>query len=136
MTDTVFTTPKSQAGNLILEKASEQSSPQIHQVVRHGNSLLMEAQFLELVSNIRALHISNRDLKEALKEDPNDLDFLQALKENKYIILRKREEVLRLVFDMKRAGANIDVPDDIIAMKIDLPKDEANDANEGEGVYL
>ena len=112
----------------------------------------MEATYLELVSNTRALYESNQQLEEALKEDPDDIDFRQAIKENKYIILRKRDQIVRLVVDMKRMGANIDVPDDIRDMKLDLTEppqegrtaemgtitetDTATPADEGEGVYL
>mmetsp|Transcript_20148 Transcript_20148/g.49417 ORF Transcript_20148/g.49417 Transcript_20148/m.49417 type:complete len:148 (-) Transcript_20148:272-715(-) len=88
--------------------------------VTQGNLLLMEATFLELVSNIRALTQSNQDLEEALVAEPNDLDFSQALKENKYIILKKRQQLLNLVTDMKRMGANIDIPSDIQQMNLDL----------------
>jgi len=88
--------------------------------VARGNLLLMEATFMEIVSNIRALVSSNQDLEEALVADPHDLDFQQALKENRYIILKKRQQLVNLVTDMKRMGANIDVPDDIQQMHLDL----------------
>ena len=67
---------------------SSSQYPQQQQLmeVTQGNLLLMEATFLELVSNIRALAKSNRDLDEALIADPDDLDFLQALKENRHFI--------------------------------------------------
>lgn len=122
----------------------EPKSQQSIQEVSQGNPLLMEATFLELVSSIRALHRSNGELEEALNHNPNDVDFLLAVKENKYIILRKREEILRLVVDMKRMGANTDVPDDIRDMKIDMtPKQQPNTApppssseEQEAGVYL
>ena len=40
-----------------------------------GNPQLMEAQFLQLVSSIRALVSSNEQLRDALMETPNDVDF-------------------------------------------------------------
>jgi hypothetical protein len=83
-----------------------------------GNPQLMEAQFLQLVSSIRALASSNLQLKEALLETPDDADFHSAVKENKYLILKKRSLLVNLVTDMKRMAVNIDVPDDIRNMKV------------------
>ena len=77
-----------------------------------GNPQLMEAQFLQLVSSIRALASSNLQLREALLEE-DDVDFHSAIKENKYLILKKRSLLVNLVTDMKRMSVNIDVPDDI-----------------------
>mmetsp|Transcript_8207 Transcript_8207/g.10718 ORF Transcript_8207/g.10718 Transcript_8207/m.10718 type:complete len:146 (+) Transcript_8207:102-539(+) len=77
-----------------------------------GNPQLMEAQFLQLVSSIRALASSNQQLREALLEE-DDVDFHSAIKENKYLILKKRSLLVNLVTDMKRMSVNIDVPDDI-----------------------
>lgn len=112
-----------------------------------GNLLLMEARFTELISNIRALANSNKELEEALVDTPGDLDFLQAIRENKVIIQRKREQTLQLVVDMRRGGAKIDVPDDIRDMSVDFtPKrgeifvitsaDESNSNSGNEGLYL
>lgn len=84
------------------------------------NLMLLEATFMEIVSNIRALVRSNQDLEEALSADPKDLDFLQALKENRYIILKKRQQLMLVVTDMNRMGANIDIPSDIQDMQMDL----------------
>lgn len=142
-----MTTPRNEAGGLVMSKPSKPADPQqLLREVTQGNLLLMESTFLELVSNIRALDRSNGELEEALIEDPGDVDFLLAVKENKYIILRKREELLRLVVDMKRMGADMDVPDDIRDMKLDMtPKQETDDVappseeqeEEAEaGVYL
>jgi hypothetical protein len=78
-----------------------------------GNPQLMEAQFLQLVSSIRALASSNLQLREALLETPHDVDFQSAIKENKYLILKKRSLLVNLVTDMKRMAVDIDVPDDI-----------------------
>eukprot|EP00980_Cylindrotheca_fusiformis_P014427 scaffold3844_cov105-Cylindrotheca_fusiformis.AAC.3 len=139
-----MTTPRNQAGSLVMSKP-EPKEQSLREEATQGNLLLMEAAYLELVSSIRALYKSNEALEEALKENPHDLDFLQAVKENKYVLLRKREETLRLVVDMKRMGADIDVPDDIQKMSIDVtPKEEeANTATtplasveEEVGVYL
>jgi hypothetical protein len=79
----------------------------------HGsNPQLMEAQFLQLVSSIRALASSNLQLREALLEE-DDADFHSAIKENKYLILKKRSLLVNLVTDMKRMSIDMDVPDDI-----------------------
>lgn len=103
------------------------SHSQQHQLleVTQGNVLLMEATYLELISNMRALHSSNQALEEALETDPNDSDFQQALKENKYILLKKRQQTVNLVTDMKRMGVNIDVPMDIQRMQLDLKRTTA-----------
>jgi hypothetical protein len=139
-----MTTPRNQAASLVMPKPDPES-----QEAPQGNPLLMEATFLELVSSIRALHRSNGELEEALKKDPDDLDFSLAVKENKYIILRKREETLQLVVDMRRMGASIDVPEDILDMKLDMtptqqpntpsplpPLEETPLEEEQAGVYL
>lgn len=81
-----------------------------------GNLQLMEARFLELSSNIRALNNSNQQLKEEL-EEADDPDFRMAIDENAKVIRKKRREILDVVVDMKRMGANIDVPDDIQTMQ-------------------
>ncbi|CAJ1936027.1 unnamed protein product [Cylindrotheca closterium] len=122
--------------------------------VAQGNLLLMEATYLELVSNIRALVQSNQDLEEALTAEPNDLDFQQAVKENTYIVLKKREQLVNLVTDMRRMGGNIDIPPDIQQMNLDLKGtagdvtqepvvannlvrvEEEGTGGEEEGVYL
>mmetsp|Transcript_2190 Transcript_2190/g.3255 ORF Transcript_2190/g.3255 Transcript_2190/m.3255 type:complete len:137 (+) Transcript_2190:143-553(+) len=79
-----------------------------------GNLMLMEARSQQLLSSIRALIRSNKDLNDALIETPNDSDFLDAFSENHVIILKQRTALLNLVIDMKRQGADIDVPEDIV----------------------
>jgi hypothetical protein len=91
----------------------------------HGsNPQLMEAQFLQLVSSLRALASSNLQLLEALLETPDDVDFLLAVKENKYLILTKRSLLVHLVTDMKRMSIDMDVPDDIRDMAVVVPEQE------------
>ena len=79
-------TPKSQAGSLVMAKPSSSDGSSIQ---NDGNVLLMEARMTELVSNIRALDDSNKQLEEALVDEPNDIDFVQAIKENKELIQKK-----------------------------------------------
>lgn len=129
----------------LLEKSINSISDPLMDDSTTGNLLLMEARFTELISNIRALANSNKELEEALVDTPGDLDFIQAIRENKVIIQRKREQTLQLVVDMRRGGAKIDVADDIRGMSVDItPKrgeifvissaDESNSGN--EGLYL
>ena len=84
------------------------------------NVMLLEAQFLELASSIRALLRSNQQLLEALVDSPGDSDFMTAILENRVVIRKQRQILIDLVADMKRAGANMDVPDDIR----DIPEDD------------
>jgi hypothetical protein len=88
-------------------------------VLDSGNLMLMEARFLQLVSSIRALVRSNEDLEEALKDSPEDGDFLAAISENKLVIGKNRKYLLDLVMSMKRLGGNIDLPDDIRDLNIE-----------------
>ena len=50
-------------------------------------------------------------------EEADDPDFRMAIDENAKVIRKKRREILDVVVDMKRMGANIDVPDDIQTMQ-------------------
>lgn len=83
-----------------------------------GNVQLMEARLTELLSSLRALYRSNQELAEALKSDPSDDDFRQALDENWTTMRRQRELSMELVRDMKARGSNIDMPEDICDMNI------------------
>ena len=83
-----------------------------------GNVQLMEARLTELLSSLRALYRSNQELAEALKSDPSDDDFRQALDENWTTMRRQRELSMELVRDMKARGTNIDMPQDICDMNI------------------
>lgn len=113
-----------------------------------GNVQLMEARLTELFSSLRALYRSNQELAEALKSDPNDDDFRQALEENWATMRRQRELAMDIVRDiMKGQGTIIDMPQDICDMNIpawkhppphqsqEEEKQQASEAG-GEGVYL
>mmetsp|Transcript_25695 Transcript_25695/g.71785 ORF Transcript_25695/g.71785 Transcript_25695/m.71785 type:complete len:138 (+) Transcript_25695:123-536(+) len=85
-----------------------------------ANFLLLEAEYLQIVSSIRALFSSNMELKEALKAEPTDPDFQQAVRENVEILQKKRRALLQLVTDMRRQGGTmLDVPPDIQNMDIE-----------------
>eukprot|EP00546_Thalassionema_frauenfeldii_P018512 CAMPEP_0178902202 /NCGR_PEP_ID=MMETSP0786-20121207/4474_1 /TAXON_ID=186022 /ORGANISM="Thalassionema frauenfeldii, Strain CCMP 1798" /LENGTH=133 /DNA_ID=CAMNT_0020573443 /DNA_START=107 /DNA_END=508 /DNA_ORIENTATION=- len=113
-----------------------------------GNLMLMEARYQELVSSIRALIRSNKELNDALVDTPNDTDFLEAVSENRGVILKQRTMLLKLVLDMRRQGADMDVPEDIVRESNEIQKEviaasspvvsqEAVDATSGEeGIYL
>ncbi|KAG7340169.1 cobalamin synthesis protein CbiX [Nitzschia inconspicua] len=85
-----------------------------------GNVQLMEARLLELSSSLRALYRSNRDLEDALLEAPNDRDFMEAISENKALMTKQKKELTQVVRSMKNLGANVEVPDDIQVMDIDI----------------
>lgn len=114
-----------------------------------GNVQLMEARLTELYSSLRALYRSNQELLEALKMDPNDQDFLEAVEENWTTLRKQRELAMELVRDAQNQGAKaIEMPEDIINMNIPAwreqphqPKEEneeeekAGESSE-QGVYL
>jgi hypothetical protein len=58
------------------------------------SSLLLRAMIEELTNQINALERSQRELADALVEEPDDADFLVAVQENEVILARKREELV------------------------------------------
>lgn len=106
-----------------------------------GNVQLMEARVMELFSSLRALYRSNQELTEALKSDPIDSDFAEALEENWVTIRGQRELATEIVRDMKARGSNVDMPQDICDMEIPAWKERKEEEKEQtsgteEGVYL
>jgi hypothetical protein len=52
-----------------------------------------------------------------LEESPDDDDFQLALRENVHVISKQRTELIFLVTDMRRQGADTDVPSDIVLLQ-------------------
>lgn len=71
-----------------------------------GNMKVMEIRALmdELDNQIEHLQRSQKELIDALDENPTDTDFIDALSENEVVIRRKRE----MLIDMKNELCRID----------------------------
>jgi len=118
------------------------------------SALILDAKLGELCSSIRALARSNDELREALKEQPDDLDFITAIHENEEIIVKRREAAAELVRHLRKAGIDADLPEDVLQMQMEWKgsseggaekkgNDADNDedpentsADSGEGLYL
>lgn len=83
------------------------------------SALLLDAKLGELCTSIRALARSNDELREALKEQPGDRDFIVAIHENEEIIIKRRETAAELVKRLRKAGIDADLPEDILNMKME-----------------
>lgn len=105
---------RSRAGSLVVKKPKKEP---FEERSDGGNLQLMEAKLLELYSSIRKLHASNQELQDALEESPGDEDFIDARKENAAVIQKQRSLAMELITDMKRQGAQIDLPADISALQ-------------------
>ncbi len=78
------------------------------------NAQLMEARICQLISSLRALTRSNKELEAALLEDPEDYDFISAVKENRDVIHKQLQLVMALAHKMKEVGIrNYQLPNDI-----------------------
>ena len=101
------------------------------------SALLLDAKLGELCTSIRALARSNDELREALKEQPGDRDFIVAIHENEEIIIKRREAAAELVKRLRKAGIDADLPDDILNMKMEwkgsIGSGEVECDQEGEG---
>ena len=100
------------------------------------SALLLDAKLGELCTSIRALARSNDELREALKEQPGDRDFIVAIYENEEIIVKRREAAAELVKRLRKAGIDADLPDDILNMKMEWKgsiSSEVECDQEGEG---
>lgn len=101
------------------------------------SALLLDAKLAELCTSIRALARSNDELREALKEQPGDRDFIVAVHENEEIIVKRREAAAELVKRLRKAGVDADLPEDILNMKMEwkgsIGSDEVEDDQEGDG---
>ena len=78
------------------------------------NAQLMEARICQLISSLRALVRSNKELEAALLEEPEDYDFISAVKENQNVIHKQLQLIMTLANKMKQVGIhNYQLPDDI-----------------------
>ena len=110
---------RDQAGSLVMPRPPSKTATTAASNAKNevaecgGNVLLLEARLCEITSSIRALLRSNEDLDEALRDAPNDPDFLQAVEENKIAIRRQGRVAESLVNEMKTKGAKVDLEEDI-----------------------
>lgn len=142
MASNLHSASRSQAGSAVLER------PDPDRRTDGGNVQLMEARITELYLSLRALYRSNQELLEALKSNPGDKDFEEAVEENWVTMRKQRELAMELTRDMKNQGADIDMPQDICDMDIpawrDVPSaqeekhgtEEQKGGETEEGVYL
>ena len=96
------------------------------------SALLLDAKLGELCTSIRALARSNDELREALKEQPGDRDFIVAIHENEEIIVKRREAAAELVKRLRKAGIDADLPEDILNMQMEWKGSIGNDEVEGD----
>mmetsp|Transcript_15869 Transcript_15869/g.34482 ORF Transcript_15869/g.34482 Transcript_15869/m.34482 type:complete len:155 (+) Transcript_15869:73-537(+) len=82
------------------------------------SSLLLDAKLAELINSIRALARSNDELRDALKEHPDDRDFIIAIQENEEIIVKRREAAAELCLRLRNSGVDTDLPSDILEMDV------------------
>lgn len=110
---TTAPTPRHQAGSLTMARRTASAQAVVTECA--GNLQLLEARVCELTQSIRALHRSNTTLQQALQTtDPEDVDFLQALTENREAIVRQGAAVGACVKAMQAAGApSVDLEPDI-----------------------
>jgi len=95
-----------------------------------GNIQLMEARYLELLSSLRALDRSMKEIREyiitQIKEndnDDNDIDcFIDAIKENAILFTKQRHELYNIINGMNNLNFKnvLDIPDDILTMDIEV----------------
>eukprot|EP00560_Eucampia_antarctica_P000128 CAMPEP_0197834942 /NCGR_PEP_ID=MMETSP1437-20131217/24175_1 /TAXON_ID=49252 ORGANISM="Eucampia antarctica, Strain CCMP1452" /NCGR_SAMPLE_ID=MMETSP1437 /ASSEMBLY_ACC=CAM_ASM_001096 /LENGTH=135 /DNA_ID=CAMNT_0043439997 /DNA_START=43 /DNA_END=450 /DNA_ORIENTATION=+ len=84
-----------------------------------NNFQLMEARICQLISSLRGLVRSNKELETALLDEPSDKDFIDAIAENREVIGNKMSSLLDIVRDMKRHhGIDYDVPEDIFQISV------------------
>jgi hypothetical protein len=122
-----FPTNRSEAGSMTLERPN----PANDRRTDGGNVQLIEARLTELYSSLRALYRSNQELLEALKTNPNDQDFLDAVEENWTTLRKQRELAMELVRDAQNQGANaIDMPEDIVDMRIPAWREQKHEQSE------
>ena len=131
-----FGTPREQAGSLTMlrpESAVASVEKNAENEVRQcgGNVVLLEARLCEMTSSIRALARSNVDLEAALKDSPEDPDFLQALSENRLAIRRQGLVAQALVREMNAMGTKVDLEEDI---RDAVSNVEGSANQQGEGV--
>ena len=100
--------------------------------VTGGSDLSALSSLGELCTSIRALARSNDELREALKEQPGDRDFIVAIYENEEIIIKRREAAAELVKRLRKAGIDADLPEDILNMKMEWKGSIGNDEVEGD----
>lgn len=109
--------PRDQAGSLVLppkkSRATAQENANTEVLECGGNTQLMEARLCQMTCSLRALTRSNQELEDALKESPDDVDFLQAIAENKLTIRRQGQVALALVQELQTRGCNVELEDDI-----------------------
>eukprot|EP00957_Ditylum_brightwellii_P029590 2236150-Ditylum_brightwellii.AAC.1 len=80
-----------------------------------GNAILMEARLCEIISSLRALIKSNTELEEALIECPGDKDFIDAISENRIVIIKKQKAATELVRELRIRGVDAEVPKDVMS---------------------
>jgi hypothetical protein len=61
-----------------------------------GDALILQEELNELLNSITHLERSNSELREALSSDPDDADFLQAVRENEEVLLKKQKRAEKL----------------------------------------
>ncbi len=121
-----------------LPKPKDNSKPK-QPVIQYyqGNIQLLEARYLQLCSSIRALWKSVEELR-AFCKDPETQDradhvIVEAIFENLNVLRKQRKELASVVVqEMKKLGADTEVPDDIRIMVLG----DENEETEGEGLYL
>ena len=97
------------------------------------SALLLDAKLGEICTSIRALARSNDELREALKEHPGDRDFIVAIHENEEIIVKRREIAAELVRQLRNAGIDADVPQDVLEMKVEWKGSHTTSSGIGDG---
>jgi hypothetical protein len=93
-----------------------------------GNPQLLSARLSELTASIRALDRSNTLLQEALKETPDDGDFMEALQENRGALRRQAPHCAALVHALQSQGANVQVDSDVLQAVQTVEHQEAVEA--------
>jgi hypothetical protein len=127
---------RSQAGSMVLEKPTPSYT---NERTDGGNAQLMEASLTELYSSLRALIRSNQQLEEALRANPDDDDFIEAMEENWSVMRKKHAMAIELVNDMQRQSISIDLAEDIRDMQFPALKESTQKEHPTEtegGIYL
>jgi hypothetical protein len=68
-----------------------------------GDALILQEELSELLNSITHLERSNSELRDALDNDPEDADFLQAVQENEAVLLKKQkraEDLNKAIFQI------------------------------------
>ena len=97
------------------------------------SALLLDAKLGEICMSIRALARSNDELRKALKDHPGDRDFIVAIHENEEIIMKRREMAAELVRQLRKAGIDADVPQDVLEMKVEWKGSHTTSSGSGDG---